>query len=128
MPPPTLRPARKDVAPFRVGSSLVTLPEHVRPCGRGLRLEIRVVTTYGVARGTLAPDLVVCRYLMPVAEAAADWPQIRRFAEATDRELPFRSLTYQELFAKMEATTGPEEEEYTGYLLARYFGEGSRRP
>jgi hypothetical protein len=61
-----------------------------------------------------------------------DWPspesdihrhEVGRFASRVGTEVRFRSMTYQDLFARLRRTCGPEHVAYLGYLLGRYAGE-----
>ena len=46
--------------------------------------------------------------------------EIRRFADRVGEEIPFKALTYQEVYARLKAS-GRAEADYLDYLGARYF-------
>lgn len=58
-------------------------------------------------------------------EAEAFAKEIDVFAGAVDKELGFRSITYQEVYARLERVAGrdPAHAEYLTYLGSRYFSQ-----
>jgi hypothetical protein len=46
--------------------------------------------------------------------------ELKRFADLVGEEIPFRALTYQDLFCRLQSTIQPEDAPYLEYLQDRY--------
>jgi hypothetical protein len=66
-------------------------------------------------------SLLYLYYDVPGPAAETHRAEIVDFANRLGQELSFRALTYQELFARIQAMSGPQHTEYLGYLRSRYF-------
>ena len=69
----------------------------------------------------LAFTLLYLWYDWPAEEAANHRKEIDRFGKAVDQEVDFRSLTYQEFFARLQPELTAEDHAYSSYLAGRYF-------
>ena len=54
------------------------------------------------------------------AEGKAHTAEVTRFEELVGPEIPFRALTYQQLFKRLDKLVGPDDAAYLEYLHGRY--------
>ena len=77
----------------------------------------------GIARkkaGTYELLYIYFDWKCPEGKIHAD--EVVRFGNMVGAEIPFRALTYQELFKRLDHTARPDDAAYLEYLHARYLG------
>jgi hypothetical protein len=74
----------------------------------------------GLARKTGLYELYYIYFDWTSPEREAHAEELARFKDSIGEEIRFRSMTYQELFARLGQSTRPSDEEYMEYLTARY--------
>ena len=74
----------------------------------------------GLARKTGLYELyyIYFDWTSPEREAHAD--ELARFRDSIGEEIRFRTMTYQEVFKRLAQSARPGDEDYMGYLTARY--------
>jgi hypothetical protein len=74
----------------------------------------------GLAKKTGLYELYYIYFDWTSPEAEAHAQELARFRDSIGEEIRFRTMTYQELFARLLHSTRPSDEEYVEYLTARY--------
>jgi hypothetical protein len=74
----------------------------------------------GLARKTGLYELYYLYFDWNCPESDAHAAELARFTNSIGMEIRFRTMTYQELFARLDHSTRPSDEEYMDYLTARY--------
>jgi hypothetical protein len=73
-----------------------------------------------MARKTGLYELYYIYFDWTSAEREAHADELARFTDSIGDEIRFRTMTYQELFKRLGHSTRPTDEDYIGYLTARY--------
>ena len=74
----------------------------------------------GLSRKTGLYELYYIYFDWTSPEREAHAEELDRFRKSIGEEIRFRTMTYQELFARLGHSTRPGDEEYMQYLTARY--------
>jgi hypothetical protein len=74
----------------------------------------------GLARKTPLYELHYIYFDWASPESEAHKQELARFTDRIGDEFRFRAMTYQELFTRLGHSSRPSDEDYIGYLTARY--------
>lgn len=74
----------------------------------------------GLARKTSNFELHYIYFDWKCPEGAVHADEVARFGELVGKEIRFRTMTYQELFRRLDHTARPDDRAYLEYLHARY--------
>jgi hypothetical protein len=74
----------------------------------------------GLSRKTGLYELYYLYFDWKCPESNAHAAELARFTDSIGTEIRFRTMTYQELFKRLDHSTRPSDEEYMEYLNARY--------